>query len=123
MSYTFTLSAPAQHLRSVIKNFFVLEYNKSGLHTDYLLPDGLPSIFYIQANEPVTFSFGKRAIRLQNGFYAGYSDTIVKFAHGRFQIVGASVIPVYFREISGKSLRDTLNHFIPLEGIGIRNPV
>ena len=116
-AYTFTPLIPAQHLESVVKNFFVLEYDMDGLHTDYLLPDGLPSIFYIQASSPVTFHFGKRTIHLQNGFYTGYSNTIVKVTHGRFKIVGASAFPVYFRAISGKSLREAINLFMPLEGM------
>jgi AraC-like DNA-binding protein len=99
----------------VVKSFFTLEYNKDITHTDYLLPDGLPSLFYLQANKPVTAQFGKRVTQLRPGFHAAYSDTLVKFRHGRFKIAGASIFPVYFHLLSGKSLLDIVNRFVPLD--------
>ena len=123
MSYTFTPVTPAPHLRSVVKRFFVLEYDKSDTYSDYLLPDGLPSIFYIQTKEPVTFYFGDRGDHVQSGFYAGYSNTIVRFTHQRFSIVGASVIPVYFRALSGRTLHESLNRFLPLEEMQIQHTI
>jgi AraC-like DNA-binding protein len=123
MNYKFTSLQPPQHLRFVVKNFFTLEYHNDVVHTDYLLPDGLPSLFCIQTDEPVIFYFGKRAMKLRQGFHAGYSNTIVKFRHGRFKIVGASVFPVHFHRISDKTLPDIMNRFIRLDELAFAKTI
>lgn len=115
MSYNFSSIVPVSHLSSSIKNFFTIEVSATTTHTDYLLPDGLPSFFYIETSEPVNTFFGKRMISLHDGFYVGYSNMAVELTHRQLKIVGASVYPVYFNIIFGKSPQDIINSFYRLE--------
>lgn len=117
MSFHFSSFSPASHLSVVVKNFFTLEVEEDTLHTDYLFPDGLPSFFYIQTQEPAQTHFGKRMFPLQNGFYTGYSNREVKLTHRQLKIVGASIYPVYFHIIFDKSPLDIMNSFQPLGDI------
>lgn len=114
-NYTFTSSLPSPHLQFLIKNFFSLEYDKGIDHSNYLLPDGLPSVFYLETNVPFTIKINDHTVHLQKGFYASYSNTIVNLQHGQFKISGVSVYPIYFHLIFRQKLSDLLNHFIKLD--------
>jgi AraC-like DNA-binding protein len=113
MSFKFETVAPRESLSAVVKNFFVLEFPNDTPITDLLLPDGLPSFFYIEADKAVETFFGDdtQLFPLQNGFYVGYSNTAVRFIHTEAKIAGASIYPVFFNLIFGKSLMSILNQF------------
>ncbi len=117
MGYKFATVLPQNTLNSIVKNFFAIEFDKDTTHTDYLLPDGLPSFFYIETASPIDAYFGQTVepVRVWNGLYLGYSNTVVKFAHQRLKIVGASVFPVYLNLIFHKSPLDIINKFSRLE--------
>lgn len=113
MSFRFETVAPRESLSTVVKNFFVLEFDNETPITDFLLPDGLPSFFYVEADKAVETFFGDdtQLFPLQNGFYVGYSNTAVKFIHTKAKFAGASLYPVFFNLIFGKSLMSILNQF------------
>jgi AraC-like DNA-binding protein len=113
MSFKFETVAPRESLSAVVKNFFELEFSNDTPITDLLLPDGLPSFFYIEADKAVETFFGDdtQLFPLQNGFYVGYSNTAVRFIHTEAKIAGASIYPVFFNLIFGKSLMSILNQF------------
>lgn len=119
MSYKFTTGKPKDRLSSIVKTFFVIEFDEDTTRTDYLLPDGLPSFFYIQTSEPIDAYFGEtgQTTCLRSGLYIGYSNTVVEFAHKRLKIIGASVFPVYLKMIFGKSPLDLINSFSRLDKI------
>ena len=116
MAYKFTAIQPGKHLTSIIKNFFAIEFDKDTTHTDYLVPDGLPSFFFIQTSEAIDAYFGQtgKAICIRDGLYIGYSNTVVKFTHKLVKIVGASIFPVYVNMIFGRGLLDLINKFSQL---------
>lgn len=117
MGYKFNAVAPAAHLRSIIKEFFTIDYAEDLTHTDYLLPNGLPSFFYIHAPSPFDTFFDEKKISLDTGFYIGYTSTIVKLSHTRIRVAGASIFPAYFKAILGISPLDTIDRFTRLEDI------
>ncbi|MBT1689926.1 helix-turn-helix transcriptional regulator [Dawidia soli] len=113
MSFRFETVAPRESLGAVVKNFFVLEFHNDTPATDFLLPDGLPSFFYIEADKAMEtfFADDTQSTPLQNGFYVGYCNTAMKFIHTEARIAGASMYPVFFNLIFGKSLMSILNQF------------
>ena len=113
MSFRFETVVPRESLSTVVKNFFVLEFHNDTPVADYLLPDGLPSFFYVEADKAVETFFGDdtRLFPLQNGFYVGYSNTAVRFIHTKAKFAGASIYPVFFNLIFGRSLMSILNQF------------
>lgn len=115
--YKFNAFTPAKALRNVVKSFFTIEFSAAQYSSDYLLPDGLPSLLYVHADKPVKVYFGKgkQPVLLQNGFYAGYSNTLVEFTHTGFTIVGVSVYPVYVSMLFGISPHDIVNRFKKLD--------
>jgi AraC-like DNA-binding protein len=115
MSCYYTAKPPTRLLNRVIKNFFIMGSDQTIASTEYLLPDGLPSFFYLQTKEILVSRFGKRSIDMQSGFYVGYSNMPVEFDHQQFKIVGGSVYPVYFKLIFGQSPQDLINKFSTLE--------
>jgi len=115
MSYKFSEIAPSAALAHVVKTFFTLEF--AGPGADYLLPDGLPSFFYIQADVPMETYFGdaQQPISMLEGFWVGYTNTVVRFTHGQMKIVGASIFPVYFNMLFGVSPLQIINRFSRVE--------
>lgn len=113
MSFRFETIAPRESLGAAVKNFFILEFENGIPATDYLLPDGLPSFFYIEADKAMETFFGDdtQPTPLQNGFYVGYCNTAMKFIHSEARVAGASIYPVFFNLIFGKSLMGILNRF------------
>lgn len=117
MGYKVNAVAPATHLRSIVKEFFTIDYDEDLPHTDYLLPNGLPSFFYIHAAEPVNTFFEEKKINLETGFYVGYTSITVELTHKRMKAAGASVFPAYFKAILGIRPLDILDRFTRLEEI------
>lgn len=117
MSYSFGALDPAPDLKQAIKFFFFLEFRNDDNGPDYVLPNGLPSFFYIQSEKPVQAYFGDREtpVLMQNGFYIGYCDTVIKFTHDYARIAGAVFYPMYFNIILGTRLIDILNQFVRVE--------
>lgn len=117
MSYQFDVIPPAKEVEQVVKVFFKIASDQGVARKDFLLPDGLPSFFYLQSAEPIETTFGGNGtvISLQSGFYVGYSNTIVEFSHAGLSLVGASVYPVYFNMIFGISPSKIINRFSRLE--------
>jgi AraC-like DNA-binding protein len=118
MSYTFTPIEPTHDdLKPVFKFFFAIEFKNDDAGADYLLPNGLPSFFYIQSAKPVQTYFGESEvpIPLQNGFYIGYCDTVIKFTHEDARVGGVAFYPTYFSLIFGKRLLDIMNLFVRIE--------
>jgi AraC-like DNA-binding protein len=113
MSYIFSTIEPTQNLKPFVKFFFTVEFKNDDVGTDYLLPNGLPSFFYSQAESPVQMYFGKneKPSLLENGFYVGYCDTVIRFTHEHARMVGAIVYPIYFSLLFGKSLQEIMNQF------------
>lgn len=62
MSYKFTAVPPAEHLNAIVKNFFVIEFDEDIIHTDYLLPDGLPSFFLFKPVNPILQKFALKTL-------------------------------------------------------------
>lgn len=125
MSYKFTTIDPSYELKSIARTFFIVDFNDDDDGTDYLLPNGLPSFFYIQGDEPVNSYFGdsKKAIPLQNGFYVGYCDTFIKLTHGHAKVLGIVLYPVYFSILFGKQLLEIMNQFVRVEEPEMLKPV
>jgi AraC-like DNA-binding protein len=125
MSFRFETVAPRESLGTVVKNFFILEFHNDTPATDYLLPDGLPSFFYIEADKAMETYFGDdtQPTPLQNGFYVGYCNTAMKFNHTEARIAGVSMYPVFFNLIFGKSLMSILNQFQRWDGPNTLIPV
>src|SRR3989337_4293186 len=98
MGYTFSSIESSDSLQSVIKNFFIIEFNEDKTQLDYLLPDGLPSFFYIQSSDNVHTYFreAQREISVSNGVYVGYSNTAVELTHKKIKVIGASIYPMFF---------------------------
>ncbi len=117
MPLKFTAILPTEPVSSIIKNFFSIEFDKDEIRSDYLLPDGLPSFFFIQSSDPVNTYFDKNGhtFPLHEGFYLGYSNTIVTVTHKRLKVFGASVFPACFSMLFGKSPSDIINKFVRLE--------
>src|SRR3982750_3039617 len=111
MSYKFTTIIPDERLATVVKNFFIIEFDSDETCIDYLLPDGLPSFFYFHSNETSGSHFrnDQQTFFLSNGFHVGYSNAAFEFVHKRAVIFGISVFPIYFKTILGKSLSDIIN--------------
>lgn len=125
MDFNFNILAPEPPLTVAIKTFFSMEFNNPEERTDALLPDGLPSLLYLQTDHPIKVYFNKsgQPIELQNGgFYVGYSNVGVSMLHRQFKVYGVSIFPVYFSMIFGKSPLDIINRFCSLEEIGITPP-
>lgn len=117
MGYKVNAVAPATHLTSIVKEFFTIDYAEDITHTDYLLPNGLPSFFYIHAPSPVDTFFEEKKISLETGFYIGYTSVTVELTHKRMRVAGASVFPAYFKAVFGISPLDTIDRFTRLEDI------
>jgi AraC-like DNA-binding protein len=117
MDYKFTTILPSKSLSAVVKNFFIIEFDNNTSSTDYLLPDGLPSFFYIQTDEPFKTHFRNKGqtINLHEGFYVGFSNTAVEITYKKSKIAGASVFPAYFNMVFGKSPLEILNQFCRLD--------
>ncbi|MFT3739815.1 MAG: helix-turn-helix transcriptional regulator [Breznakibacter sp.] len=117
MGYKFTAIAPSSALGAAVKNFFIIEFNNDTPESDYLLPDGLPSFFYLQTDKPIDTRFGHegQVVSLHEGLYIGYSNVAVRFTYTRSTIWGASVYPAYFSIIFGQSPLDIVNQFRRLE--------
>lgn len=112
--YKFNALSPSKQFQSIVKNFFTVEFDNDDQGADYLLPNGLPSFFYIQSNKPIKAYFGRKKNQyssLSNGFYIGYCNTVITLIHERAKIAGASIYPVYFKLIFGKSLAEIMNQF------------
>jgi AraC-like DNA-binding protein len=110
--YKFNALSPSKQFQPIVKNFFTIEFDNDG-GIDYLLPNGLPSFFYIQSNNPLKAHFGRKRqySPLSNGFYIGYCNTVFTLTHERAKVAGASIYPVYFKLIFGKSLAEIMNQF------------
>ncbi len=105
--------APSEDLKSIVKSFFVMEYDGNDIRTDYLLPDGLPSFFYIESEEVVNGHFhdSGHGFTLQQGVYVGYSNTLVAVEHQQVKVIGASLYPVYLGTLFGKNPFEFTNKF------------
>ncbi|MBL0745674.1 helix-turn-helix domain-containing protein [Chryseolinea lacunae] len=116
MSYEFLALPPSRETELVVKAFFKITSAEGDVRKDFLLPDGLPSFFYLQSSQPIETIFGEtgQPISLQNGFYVGYSNTLVEFMHAGMNIVGASIYPVYFKMIFDISPSEIINRFAPV---------
>ncbi|REE05793.1 helix-turn-helix domain-containing protein [Marinoscillum furvescens] len=116
MSFNYYEQLPSEDLKGVVKKFFVIDYTANEITTDFLLPDGTPSLSYlfprgydIQGQflgEPVG------EVVFENSFYAGYGNTSLEFKHGPFKVVGANIYPVYLSLIFSIGSGDFMNNFV-----------
>ncbi|MDY8136991.1 helix-turn-helix transcriptional regulator [Aquimarina sp. 2201CG5-10] len=110
---------PNNDLKNIVKSFFVMEHSETKSQKQYLLPDGLPSFFYLSVSEDVQAHFfeTKQEFSLKSGLYVGYANTLVKLQHQKMKVIGVSVFPFYMSILLRTSLTEIMNKFVPVENL------
>ena len=105
---------PREDLKTVVKSMWVFEYDEDVLNKDYLLPSGLGYLFYMNTDKPFSTRSMDENHRsfINNGFYVGYLNSKIEFAHSRIQVVGASIYPIFLSLLFKGTPLDYENKFI-----------
>lgn len=118
---TFKLShiEPETELSDVVRSFFEMTYNGDSARPDYLLPSGRMAFFHIRTDGEfqVEFEGTDQTSMVRTGYYLAYIDGTAKYVHPNFQVVAASIYPIYLGLIFRIKPKDILNTFTRLEDL------
>lgn len=119
MSVTFYDVEPCDSLSLIVERYFVIEYDSDEWRTDYALPNGKPTFFYIECPDGLeTKPFdSEQIIVIKTGFYVAYGKNLMEYSHNRMRMIGASVYPIFFNFLFKKPLVELINTFVALTDI------